>query len=157
MKIELGKTYVTRKGFNVTIKGRLENPVYNWLFKGDNNLYYAENGMMSFDGSEEMEGDLVGEITDKVKNEARINTSSESKHEPVITKIEPDMVNSPSHYTQGAVECIDAIQSALSPEEFRGYLKGNILKYMWRTNQKGGKQDLEKSLWYLNKLIEATE
>ena len=43
-----------------------------------------------------------------------------------------DAVNNPSHYNSGGIECIAAIQAALTPEEFRGYLKGNILKYTWR-------------------------
>ena len=65
-----------------------------------------------------------------------------------------DPVNSPDHYTQGGIECIDAIQAALSPEEFRGYLRGNILKYNWRCRHKGGVEDARKAMWYLTKLIE---
>jgi len=63
-----------------------------------------------------------------------------------------DPVNSPPHYNQGAVECIEAIKSALSPEEFRGYLKGNALKYIWREKLKGGVQDIAKALWYLERI-----
>ncbi len=61
-----------------------------------------------------------------------------------------DNVNNPAHYTQGTVECIEAIQSALSPEEFRGYCKGNALKYIWREKHKGGDESLAKAMWYLN-------
>ena len=43
-----------------------------------------------------------------------------------------DPVNQPPHYRQGGIECIDAIAAALTPEEFAGYCKGNILKYVWR-------------------------
>lgn len=69
-----------------------------------------------------------------------------------------DNVNSPSHYTQGDIECIDAIQSALSClNGFEAYLTGNILKYMWRWKSKNGIEDLKKSQWYLNKLIEYKE
>jgi hypothetical protein len=65
-----------------------------------------------------------------------------------------DLVNSPAHYTTGDVECIDAIEASLSKEAFRGYLKGNIEKYVWRYETKGNpKQDLEKAQWYLDKLI----
>lgn len=63
-----------------------------------------------------------------------------------------DMVNQPPHYTVGGVECIDAIESALTTEEFRGYCKGNALKYAWREKHKGGDQDLKKAQWYLNRL-----
>ena len=45
---------------------------------------------------------------------------------------EQDAVNSPAHYNAGKVECIDAIESMLTPEEFIGFLRGNILKYQWR-------------------------
>jgi len=65
-----------------------------------------------------------------------------------------DIVNSPSHYTSGQIECIDAIQSALTREEYRGYLKGNILKYIWRERLKNGSQDVEKSVWYSKELIQ---
>ena len=64
-----------------------------------------------------------------------------------------DMVNHPPHYTNGDIECIDAIQAALTPEEFRGYCKGNVIKYTWREDDKGGLQDLLKAVWYLNKVV----
>jgi hypothetical protein len=67
-----------------------------------------------------------------------------------------DNVTHPSHYTQGKVECIDAIKSALTPEEWRGYCKGNALKYVWRERYKGGDESLEKARWYLDRLIEAS-
>ncbi len=66
-----------------------------------------------------------------------------------------DIVNSPNHYTSGQIECIDAIQSALTREEYRGYLKGNILKYIWRERLKNGSQDVEKSVWYSKELVRA--
>ena len=62
-----------------------------------------------------------------------------------------DNVNSPTHYRQGEIECIDAIQSALTPEEFRGYCKGNALKYIWRERYKGGDESLRKAMWYLDR------
>ncbi len=65
-----------------------------------------------------------------------------------------DMVNHPPHYNDGGVECIDAIQAAMTKEAFQGYLKGNVIKYMWRYEAKGGTQDLDKANWYLTKLRE---
>lgn len=59
----------------------------------------------------------------------------------------------PPHYRQGAIECIAAIEASLTPEEFRGYLKGNIIKYTWRERHKQGDTDLRKGLWYLLKLL----
>jgi hypothetical protein len=68
-----------------------------------------------------------------------------------------DPVNQPEHYRQGNIECIEAIEAALTPEEFRGYCKGNVLKYVWREKHKGGTQSLQKAAWYLQHLIEYTE
>lgn len=64
-----------------------------------------------------------------------------------------DAVNHPPHYTQGGVECIVAIQAALSPAEFRGYCKGNALKYVWREQHKAGIESLQKAQWYLDRLL----
>lgn len=69
----------------------------------------------------------------------------------------PDNVNRPEHYRQGGIECIAAIESALTPEEYRGYLKGNIIKYIWRERLKAGLESCQKSQWYLNRLVEFTE
>jgi len=66
-----------------------------------------------------------------------------------------DMVNSPPHYTSGGIETIDYIQAKLTPEEFNGYLKGNILKYGSRLGLKGNDmQDAGKLGWYANRLRE---
>jgi hypothetical protein len=58
-------------------------------------------------------------------------------------------INHPRHYTEGEVECIEAIKSALTEEEWVGYLKGNIFKYVWRERHKGGVESLKKARWYL--------
>lgn len=63
-----------------------------------------------------------------------------------------DAVNNPAHYTSGEIECIDAIRSALTEEEFRGFCKGSALQYVWRERLKGGGEDLSKAAWYLGKL-----
>tara|TARA_R110002126_G_scaffold128859_1_gene271497 strand:- start:255 stop:482 length:228 start_codon:yes stop_codon:yes gene_type:complete len=68
-----------------------------------------------------------------------------------------DMVNSPPHYNTGKVECITAIEESMTPESFKGYLKGNCLKYIWRFSYKNGLEDVKKALWYLNKLEEVME
>lgn len=64
-----------------------------------------------------------------------------------------DMVNAPAHYTSGKVECIDAIESMLTRDEFIGFLRGNILKYQWRYKIKNGVEDLKKAQWYFDRLI----
>ena len=68
-----------------------------------------------------------------------------------------DNVNHPEHYTTGSIECIDAIRAALTVEEFRGYCKGNTLKYVWRERYKGQDESLQKAVWYMNKLLEGIE
>ena len=66
----------------------------------------------------------------------------------------PDqLVDHPPHYTKGAVECIDAIKAALTPDEYRGYLKGAILKYAWRERHKNRLQDIKKLRWYATELV----
>lgn len=64
-----------------------------------------------------------------------------------------DAVNHPAHYTQGGVECIDAIEAATG-DGFAGYLAGNVIKYVYRYRFKGGVEDLRKARWYLDRLIE---
>ena len=72
---------------------------------------------------------------------------------PVVMVVQPDPVNHPAHYTHGGIETIDFIQAKLTPEEFRGYLKGNILKYGSRIGHKyNDMQDAGKLAWYTNKL-----
>ena len=64
-----------------------------------------------------------------------------------------DKIN-PSHYKSNGIECIDAIKAQLSAEEFRGYLRGNISKYLWRLDHKDdAATNAKKAQWYLNRLI----
>jgi hypothetical protein len=72
--------------------------------------------------------------------------------------VAPDTVNHPPHYTDGGgIECIEAIEAALTNEEFRGYCKGNCMKYIWREKHKGGTESLKKAQWYLDRLIQLDE
>ena len=60
-----------------------------------------------------------------------------------------DMVNRPSHYNYGDIECIDAIRAMLGEEGFVSYCKGNALKYTWRAGLKSNEEeDLKKAAWY---------
>ena len=68
-----------------------------------------------------------------------------------------DMVNSPAHYTRGSQEVIDIIEQAIAdaPSNAEGYLQGQALKYLLRVWLKDNpKQDCEKAVWYLNRLID---
>ncbi len=66
-----------------------------------------------------------------------------------------EAVNHPSHYTSGGIETITYLQAKLSPEEFTGFLKGNVLKYVSRAGSKGDAlEDYKKAQWYVNRLVE---
>jgi len=65
-----------------------------------------------------------------------------------------DPVNHPDHYTQSSsIEAIEAIEAALTAEEFRGFCKANALKYIWRERLKGQDESIAKAIWYLNRIL----
>lgn len=69
-----------------------------------------------------------------------------------------DVVNKPAHYNQGKVECIDAIESAtIGKKGIQAVCTANVIKYLWRCEEKGGLEDINKAQWYLNKLIKSYE
>ena len=98
--------------------------------------------MMEQTAQEEDEGDFVHQVRTPLPK-----TTWRKLHNE-------DMVEHPPHYTAGGIECIDAIKAALTPEEFAGYCKGNLMKYLWRERHKGGLESLKKGRWYLQKLID---
>jgi len=62
-------------------------------------------------------------------------------------------VDHPAHYNGGDIECIDAIKSAVQGlNGFEGFCAGNAIKYLWRWKVKGGKTDLLKAAFYINRL-----
>ncbi len=91
-----------------------------------------------------------------------------------------DMVNHPPHYqSENGIECIDAIQAALSPEDplevqiggdhYKalaiepveyihangiGFCEGSAIKYLTRWKSKNGVQDLEKAKHFIDILIQ---
>lgn len=67
-------------------------------------------------------------------------------------------INHPAYYTQGEVECIDAIKSAVKGlNGMEAVCVANAMKYLWRWKQKNGRKDIEKAKWYIDKLLEETE
>lgn len=58
------------------------------------------------------------------------------------------------HYKRLGVEPWAAMQAWMTPEEFRGFLRGNAIKYLARCNLKGGDEDLRKAKHYVDKLVE---
>ena len=72
--------------------------------------------------------------------------------------MQKDNVNHPSHYTQGGIECIDAIKAAtVGLTGTEAVCTGNAVKYMWRWKFKNGAEDIRKAMWYLEKLLEEVE
>lgn len=66
-----------------------------------------------------------------------------------------DMVNSPSHYTQGEIECIDAIAQVVKDlDGMEAMCTGNAIKYLWRWKHKNGVEDLKKAQWYVQRMID---
>jgi hypothetical protein len=54
----------------------------------------------------------------------------------------------PNHYRDD-IECIDAMRAQMTDDEWRGYLRGQVIKYCWRMGRKdAAQQDAEKLLWY---------
>ena len=66
-----------------------------------------------------------------------------------------DMVNNPSHYTDGGIETIDFIEAKNLP-----YHLGNAVKYISRAGKKEPEktaEDLKKAVWYINRYISKLE
>ena len=69
-----------------------------------------------------------------------------------------DVFIHPSHYTKGRIECIDAIDSATTGKSgIEAVCVANIIKYLYRYEEKNGIEDVKKAKWYLNKLISELE
>ena len=126
-------------------------------------VYSLDGGWSEARGFSEAENPLNGIRLSEFKNEEVNNKMEECTDGfcpmPTATTVDHnlhffDPVEKPVHYAAGSVECIDAIEAQMTPEEFRGYLKGNVVKYLWRERKKGGKESLKKARWYLNKLID---
>ena len=84
---------------------------------------------------------VLGEWEDKVAKVADIGEGD-------------DAVNHPKHYTDGKIECIDYIEDKLTEDEFKGYIKGNVIKYLTRERFKNGTEDIRKAKWYLDRLCD---
>ena len=65
-------------------------------------------------------------------------------------------LDAPGHYTQGEVECIDALESAFGKERLATYCTINAMKYLWRANEHedGVERSLRKASWYIHKALQ---
>lgn len=71
-------------------------------------------------------------------------------------EVKEDHIN-PSHYKHGKIEAIDILKDQLTSEQFKGFCKGLIIKYIIRADYKNGLEDYKKAQWYLNYLIKEME
>jgi hypothetical protein len=94
--------------------------------------------------------DATPEEWDEIASAVRV-----VKKKPPVTIT--DDVNHPVHYNNSKIECIEAIEAMLSETEFEGYVRGNVMKYVWRFKYKDGVKDLKKAKWYLERLIAALD
>ena len=68
-----------------------------------------------------------------------------------------DKINHPKHYVTGKYECIDVMEDAFGTKELKTFCVMNAFKYIYRHKHKGGKDDIKKAVWYLNKYLELEE
>lgn len=120
----------------------LKNQWSTWMKSGRFNEFIADHGY-----------DLVREAT--AEELAQLEPTALAT-QPKAQPEEEATVDAP-RYNQGDIECIEAIKAALTPEEFRGWLKGDIMKYVWRERHKGGARDIRKARYYLQRLLDEME
>lgn len=99
----------------------------------------------------------IGPVTEPCRSCLRVDGTLQS-WEPKGAAA-PDPVSHPAHYTQGKVECIDAIEAATTGLEGpAAFLAGTAIKYLWRWHHKRKPlEDLRKARWYLDRLIKHQE
>ena len=99
-----------------------------------------------------LEDSLMARYLDEAEKEIEEEMSKEELESQIFYE-EEDMVGAPRHYNTGNIECIEAIEESMSSVAFKGYLKGNCMKYLWRYDYKGKQvEDLQKAQWYLQRL-----
>jgi len=95
-----------------------------------------------------------GEKTHLIERGVKMLQAAESAN----TFVKGDNINHPQHYTQGKVECLDAIESAVTGlTGMEAVYTGHIIRYVWRWKRKNGTEDLKKALFYIKRLINHAE
>ena len=145
IKIDINKKYKTRDGQDVTI---------NYIYYDGLHGAWPVNGCI---GEEEDDYRWTSEGKYDLERESDLDLIEVIETATPPKSRKRDMVNNPIHYGTGDIECIDYIQDFLTEEEYIGYLRGNIAKYLHRWRYKNGLEDLKKSEWYGAKLIKLME
>jgi hypothetical protein len=97
---------------------------------------------------DEMTRDQRAQRVHELEDEILRILAAECGFQAFVEKPRPDDRINPAHYKTGGIEVIDILRQKLTPEEFRGFCKGNIIKYSLRAERKGGREDYEKAAWY---------
>lgn len=110
-----------------------------------------------YDGNDECKDCAIEKLCAKVcgrfvENEGACRAAYEA-----ITFSKGSMVDHPSHYNQGKFECIDVMVETFGIEAAKNFCLLNAFKYIWRTGEKNGREDIEKAIWYLNKYLEVSK
>ena len=88
---------------------------------------------MSIDDATPADWDRLRQQSPAIEKKATgLDVWMRAAHDEASEAWEEDVVNKPSHYNTGNIECIDAIEESMSSVAFKGYLKGNCMKYLWR-------------------------
>lgn len=147
IKLKVGKRYITRNG-NITtelLRNVSSDDAHIFPFTGriqKARFFWNEYGLCKLD-----------EPSDEPTDPFDIVKEYGPTYSDIFNK-NADSINHPSHYTQGGIECIDAIKAALGDDGFKGFLRGNAIKYLWRMEHKGKTfEDCNKALWYVERLI----
>ena len=91
-------------------------------------------------------------------SEARLDGSHLKNEEVKMDGGSTDMVSHPKHYTQGGIECIDALKAAtVGKRGIEAVCVANIIKYLWRYEEKNGVEDVRKAKWYIERLLKELE
>ena len=91
-------------------------------------------------------------------SEARLDGSHLKDAKVKMDENVPDMVNHPQHYTQGGIECIDALKAAtVGKRGIEAVCVANVIKYLWRYEEKNGIEDIRKAKWYIERLLKELE
>lgn len=105
----------------------------------------------------DMSDDMLDKCYNWLKDISR-GACENAENECCDVKPDADMVNHPSHYTQGGIECIDALKAAtVSKTGIEAVCTANAIKYLWRYEEKNGIEDVKKARWYIDRLIKEIE
>lgn len=106
---------------------------------------------------DEMSDDMLDKCYDWYRD-LKQAACENAENECCEVETDVDMVNHPSHYTQGGIECIDALKAAtVSKTGIEAVCTANAIKYLWRYEEKNGIEDVKKARWYIDRLIKELE